>query len=79
MLESCWAFSAIASFESAYLKQRGMDEQGTDAVDFSEAQAVYGTFNGKTGDGTVSGAELADSDNDHLVASDGIYGFGTPP
>lgn len=78
VLESCWAFSAIASFESAYLKQRGMDEQGTDAVDFSEAQAVYGTFNGKTGDGTVSGAELADSDNDHLVASDGIYGFGTP-
>lgn len=78
VLESCWAFSAIASFESAYLKQRGMDEQGTDAVDFSEAQAVYGTFNGKTGDGTVSGAELTDSDNDHLVASDGIYGFGTP-
>lgn len=77
VLESCWAFSAIASFESAYLKQRGMDEQGTDAVDFSEAQAVYGTFNGKTGDGTVSGAELTDSDNDHLVASDGIYGFGT--
>lgn len=75
LANTCWAFAVTGALESAYLKQAGSTEQGTDAVDFSEAQLVYGSFNGKTADGTPDGPELTDSDNDHLIARDGGYGF----
>ena len=76
--ESCWAFAAIASLESAYLMQRGITEAFSDAVDFSEAQVVYATHNGQTVDGTVDGAEIEASFNDYLLPFDGMFGFQAP-
>lgn len=75
--ESCWAFAAIASLESAYLVQQGITETFSDAVDFSEAQIVYAAHNGQTVDGTVDGAQIEASFNDYLFAFDGMFGFQT--
>lgn len=77
-LNSCWAYAGISSLESSYLLQHGIDAQRTDAVDFSEAQVVFGTFNGETSDGSLTGEQLQTADNDHLIAYDGAYGYGTP-
>ncbi len=73
--ESCWAFASIASAESSYLVQHRIAETASDAVDFSEAQVVYGSLNGKTVDGKLGTAEVEESWNDHLSAVDGLYGF----
>lgn len=73
--ESCWAFASIASAESSYLVQHRITDAASDAVDFSEAQVVYGSFNGKTEDGKPGTAEVEESWNDHLSAVDGLYGF----
>lgn len=75
---TCWAYATVGALESSLLAQRGVGGQGSDAVDFSEAQVVYGTYNGATEDGTPDGAEKTDSDNDHFVTDDGAYGFLTP-
>lgn len=73
--ETCWAFASIASAESSYLAQHGITEAASDAIDFSEAQVVYGSLNGKTEDGKPGTAEIDESWNDHLSAVDGLYGF----
>lgn len=73
---SCWSFASIASLESAYLAQSGLTGAGSSAIDLSEAQVVYGTYNGETADGTPDGEELQVSGNDHSLAFDGCYGFG---
>ena len=75
--ESCWAFAAVASLESAYLVQQGITETFSDAVDFSEAQIVYATHNGQTVDGTVDGAQIEASFNDYLFPFDNVFGFQT--
>lgn len=77
-LNSCWAYAGISSLESSYLLQHGINAQRTDAIDFSEAQVVFGTFNGETSDGSLTGEQLQTADNDHLIAYDGAYGYGTP-
>ena len=75
--ESCWAFAATASLESAYLKLCGLSDAFSDAIDLSEAQVVYGTFNAQTTDGTVDGPQIESSSKDHLVTHDALYGFDT--
>lgn len=75
---TCWAYSTVGALESSYMAQRGIGGQGSNAVDFSEAQVVYGSYNGATEDGTPDGAEKTDSGNDHFVTDDGAYGFLTP-
>lgn len=75
---TCWAYATVGALESSYMAQVGVGGQGSDAVDFSEAQVVYGSYNGATEDGTPGGAEKTDSDNDHFITDDEAYGFLTP-
>lgn len=75
---TCWAYAAIGTLESNYMVQRGIGGQGADAVDFSEAQVVYGSYNGETEGGVFGGRELTDSDNDHFVTDDEYCGFSVP-
>lgn len=77
-LNSCWAFAAIASMESSYLQQKGISEAGSDAIDLSEAQLVYGTFNGATEGGVPDAPDIQSSGNDHAIATNGVYGFDNP-
>lgn len=77
-LNSCWAFAAIASMESSYLQRNGISEAGSDAIDLSEAQLVYGTFNGATEGGVPDAPDIQSSGNDHAIATNGVYGFDNP-
>ena len=77
-LNSCWAFAAIASMESSYLQRNGITETGSDAIDLSEAQLVYGTFNGATEGGVPDAPDIQSSGNDHAIATKGVYGFNNP-
>lgn len=76
--QSCWTFAAIGSLESAALKQQQVSDPVRSEPNYAEAQVVYGTFNGRTGDGTLDGEEIIASDNDSYMTFDNAYGYLTP-
>ena len=74
---ACWMFGEISSLESNLLNKAGYDSGlvSEDPIDFSEAQGVYVQYNGETEDGTLTGDESPDSDNDSEYFSTGYYGY----
>ena len=71
----CWAFTTIGALESSWMAVNGIAGERSDAIDLSEAQLIYTTFNGETVDGTLSGALTGASDNDCFTPTYGSYGF----
>lgn len=71
--QSCWTFAAIGSLESAALKQQQVSDPVSSEPNYAEAQVVYGTFNGRTGDGTLDGEEIIASDNDSYMTFDNAH------